>query len=288
LVFGAAVAVVAVPELLWSLSGSASKASEFIGWHFGWDAGERSFAYFWILNTGLTIPLIIVGGYILTTYHRRDHQNAEQSNAKDLLLFYVPFLACFVIANLIKLAPWPWDNIKVLIYWYLGSIPLMGTALAWMWKKDLKFKILAALSIAILTLSGALDVWRTLSRQIDIKVFDTQSAQIAEQIKRKTEPRSMFLNAPTYNSAVVLSGRPSVMRFTGHLWSHGIDYGQREKDVKAIYAGGPDAAQLLQKYNVDYVIISPEERSSVSPNEQYFQRFPVVAEAGQSKVYKVR
>jgi uncharacterized membrane protein len=78
------------------------------------------------------------------------------------------------------------------------------------------------------------------------------------------------------------------MRFVGHLWSHGIDYGQRENDVKAIYSGGPAADELIRRYGIEYVMISPEERASVSPNDQYFQKFPVVAEAGQSKVYKVR
>ena len=237
------------------------------------------------MNTGLTIPLVLIGAYLLT--RPRSDGKHERVNTKKLLLFYVPFLACFVIANVMKLAPWPWDNIKVLIYWYIGSLPLICFALAWMWDKNAALKVVAALSVLVLTLSGALDVWRTLSGQIKMKVFDSQAVQLADQIKKKTDAKAMFLNAPTYNSAVVLTGRRSVMRFTGHLWSHGIDSSQRENDVKAIYAGGPDAEQLLRQYSVDYVIISPEERS-ISPNEQFFQRYPVIAEAGQSKVYKVR
>ena len=284
--FGVAVAAVAVPELLWSLTGSASKAGEFIGWHFGWDAGEKSFLYFWILNTGLVIPLTLLGGYLVVTEKRE--KGSVGPDGKCLLLFYVPFLACFVIGNITKLAPWPWDNIKVLIYWFVGSLPLICFALARMWEKNYALKAAAVISVIILTFTGALDVWRTVSGQIDMKVFDSQAVQIADQIRERTHPRALFLNAPTYNSAVVLTGRPSVMRFTGHLWSHGIDYGQREKDVKDIYAGGPTSDQLIRQYGIDYVIISPEERASVSPNEQYFQKFPVIAEAGQSRVYKVR
>jgi uncharacterized membrane protein len=78
------------------------------------------------------------------------------------------------------------------------------------------------------------------------------------------------------------------MRFPGHLWSHGIDYADREADVKRMYAGGADADSLLQSYGVDYVIISPEERSSVAPNEAFFKKFPVVATVGQDIVYKVK
>jgi hypothetical protein len=140
----------------------------------------------------------------------------------------------------------------------------------------------------VLTFAGALDVWRTASGQIKIRVFDKDAVQVAEQIKLSTEPRSLFLNAPTYNSAVVLSGRPSLMRYSGHLSSHGIDYGPREDDVKRIYLGGGVADILLRKYGIDNVLISPEELDKLHANEEYFKKYPVIAEAGPYRVYKVK
>jgi hypothetical protein len=44
----------------------------------------------------------------------------------------------------------------------------------------------------------------------------------------------------------------------------------------------------MEKYGIGYVLISPEERNTLTPNEGYFSRFPVVAEFGQYKVYDVR
>ena len=203
------------------------------------------------------------------------------------LYFYLPFLFCFLIANLFKLAPWEWDNIKVLIYWFVGSLPLVALVLAELWNRDKILKIVAAVCLIALTFSGALDVWRTISGQINYNVFSRDSVAIAEQIKSKTAPKALFLNAPTYNSAVVLSGRRSLMRYSGHLSSYGIDYGERENDVKKIYAGDATADILLRKYNIEYVIVSPEERSNLTVNEAFFSRFPVVAESGQYRIYKV-
>jgi hypothetical protein len=148
-------------------------------------------------------------------------------------------------------------------------------------------KFVAAASFLILTFSGALDVWRTISGATNYKVFDPDAAAIANRIKATTKPDALFLNAPTYNTAVVLSGRRSLMRYPGHLSSHAIDYRQREVDVKQIYRGGTAAKGLLEKYDIEYVLISPEERASLAPNEAFFAAFPVVAEAGQYKVYKV-
>jgi hypothetical protein len=300
--FAAGVAVIAVPELAWSLAGSASETSKFIGWHFGWSKGEENFFWFWFINTGLFIPLLGFGLWLVYSTRRRGDTEKKETKTKpkkhedsflvphplSLLLFYLPFAFLFLLSNVAKLAPWEWDNIKVLIYWFVGSIPFVAFAVAWVWERKGWFKAIAAVCIVVLIMSGALDVWRVASGQINYKVFDRDAVTIAERIKQQTDPHALFLNAPIYNSAVVLTGRRSLMRYTGHLFSHGIDYGEREADVKQIYLGSPAADQLLAKYNIDYVLISPEERNSLSANENYFRKFPIVAEVGQYRVYKVK
>ena len=311
--FAVGVAVIAVPELLWSMAGSATETSKFFAWHFGWDRGERNFFWFWFLNTGLVIPLIIAGIYFASLPQARDETKAEIKERKKqrrsgksgsigsveagsslvnhysrLLFFYIPFAILFVVSNAAKLAPWEWDNIKVLIYWFVASLPFIALALAYMWQRDSTgLKIAAGVCFVILIASGALDVWRTVSGQINYKVFDKDAVEVAEQIKRRTPANALFLNAPTYNTAAVLTGRQSLMRYPGHLGSHGIDYGDRESDVKRIYQGAPDAVALMDKYGIQYVIVSPEERA-LSVNEQFFNRFPVAAESGPYRVYKVR
>lgn len=282
LTFGAGVAIAAVPELLWSITGTATRTSEFFEWFFGWDKGETNFVWFWFKNTGLVIPLIAIGVYLFL------ERRATDNNANKLWYFYLPFLFLFIISNVAKLAPWQWDNIKVLIYWFVGSLPFIAYAISWLWRKRSYFAVVAAVCFLSLILSGALDVWRTASGQIKTRVFDPDAVRIAEQIKLKTPANALFLNAATYNTAIALTGRESLMRYPGHLSSHGIDFASREADVKKMYAGGAAAGQLLAKYNVDYVLVSQEETSSMSVNNDYFNKFPIVAEAGNAKVYKVR
>ncbi len=304
--FGFGVGVIAIPQLIWSLSGSATETSKFFGFHFGWDSGETNFIWFWIKNTGILFAMIATGIYLV--YSRPEDNDAIVEAAKgqkvkkdkhtvdssivpdpsSILLFYIPFGFLFLLANATKLAPWEWDNIKVLIFWYVGSLPFVVIVLTWMWRRSGSLKVLMALCFGILIFSGVLDVWRTASAQINMKVFEADAVTLAERIKQRTPPNSLFLNAPTYNSAVVLSGRLSLMRYTGHLFSHGIDYSDRERDVKIIYSGGTAASMLLQKYGIDYVLISPEEKNAAGANEAFFSQFPVVAEAGQYKVYKIK
>lgn len=294
--FGIGVSVVAVPILIWSLTGSATDSTKFFGWHFGWDKRSDDVVSFWLKNTGLTIPLILAAiGYVIYKLARKPDEPAEDTKKKpvderprlrQMLLFYIPFAVLFVISNVFKLAPWEWDNIKILIYWLVGSLPLIAFLLSVIWEYGVPGKTVATAILLGLCSAGALDVWRTASGQVKIRVFETDGVRIADQIKAKTEPKALFLNAPTYNSSVALSGRRSLMRYSGHLSSHGINHFERENDVRQIYQGGGTADILLRKHNIEYVMVGPEERE-LRPNEDFFKKFPVIAESGQYRVYKV-
>lgn len=309
--FGVGVAFIAVPELLWSISGSATETSKFFGWNFGWDKKpDENVLWFWFKNTGLVIPAIIAGAYLFWKRgdeYPEDKPEGREEKAKAkakakaakeketvpvdhtlLLMYYIPFAFIFLLGNTVKLAPWQWDNIKVLIYWFVGSLPLMAFALAWMWRKATPLKAAAGIALVVLTLSGALDVWRAASGQIRSEVFPEDAVRVAAQIRQKTPPNALFLNGPIFNPAVVMSGRQSLMRYPGHLGSYGIDYGPREADVKRIYAGGSMADDLLGKYGIEYVLVSPYERNDMKANEEYFKKYPIVAESGQFKVYKIK
>ncbi|MGI8545647.1 MAG: hypothetical protein ACR2MD_19495 [Aridibacter sp.] len=305
--FGVGAAIVAVPELIWLMTGSATETRGFFGWNFGWDSRGTNIFWFWLINVGLFIPLLLMSlifWFVHGKYKEKEIREKPKNSKKPLtpdvpnstlLLFYIPFALFFIIGNLFRLAPWDWDNIKVLIYWFVGSIPFVAWLLARLWSKDKISKVIAAFCIIVLISAGALDVWRTASEQINYKVFDIDAVKLAEQIKKKTTPDALFLNAPTYNSAIVLSGRRSLMRYGGHLVSHGINYYEREDDLRKIYAGDATADILLKKYDIEYILISPEEKAYANTqdnlftlNEAFFNKFPVVAEAGDYKIFQVK
>lgn len=286
--FGAGVCLIAVPELTWSMTGSATRTSEFIGWHFGWDSGKTNVVWFWLKNTGILLPILVAAIYLAWKPEPTKDDSSPVTRHLSLLLFYIPFAILFLVSNVVKLAPWEWDNIKVLIYWFVGSLPLIALLLAKIWERGKAFRAAAVGLTLVLTMAGALDVFRTMTSVNKIKVFDSDAVRLAEQLKAKTEPNAIFLNAPTYNSAIVLAGRLSFMRYSGHLSSHGINYLPREDEVKKIYQGGPVAEMLMKKNDISYVLISPEERSSMTANEEAFKKFPIVAQSGQYRVYKVK
>jgi hypothetical protein len=270
--------IIAIPQLLWSTHGTAVSTRAFIAWQFGWDRSGENLFWFWFKNTGLFIPLLITA----LLWKREDYLVPRK-----LLLFYLPFALCFIVPNLVKLAPWIWDNVKILFYWWLASAPIVALLLARLWESGPWQRGLAASLLVVLTLSGALDVFALATRQGEYQEFDRDGINFAEMIKQRTPPTATILHAPIHNTPVFLTGRRSLMGYPGHIWTHGLDYGPRETEIKHIYAGAPDAVSLLAKYGVDYVVIDPQENSLMKVNTEFFRRYPEIANTGEYHLYKI-
>ena len=148
--------------------------------------------------------------------------------------------------------------------------------------------MLAGGLFVVLTLAGALDVFALVTSQGEYQEFDRDGVAFAEMIKQQTPPRATILHAPIHNTPVFLTGRRSLMGYPGHIWTHGIDFGPRETDIKKIYSGSPDAASLLSKYGVDYVVIDPQEHSVLTVNTDFFSRYPEVVNIGEYHLYKIK
>jgi len=279
LAFFVVASVIAIPQLLWSTHGSAVSTRAFIGWEFGWDGGNENFFWFWFKNTGLFIPLLVAA----LLWKSNDYLISRK-----LLVFFLPFTLCFIIPNMLKLAPWVWDNIKVLFYWWIASAPIVALLLARLWEGRPWHRVLAAGLFVVLTLAGALDVFALITKQGEYQEFDHDGVIFAEMIKQQTPPRATILHAPIHNTPVFLTGRRSLMGYPGHIWTHGINFGPRETDIKKIYSGSPDAESLLSKYGVDYVVIDPQEHSVMPVNTDFFSSYPEIVKIGEYHLYKIK
>ena len=314
IIYGAVFAVLFAPQGLWAISGSSVKGATFFAIYPGWSGHDQAkaladrhvplvegdeaptskriawsavfaagAALYWFENTGLFIPLLLLA---------LAWRGRKPVVPRPLLLFYSPFLLCFIVPNLVKLAPWEWDNIKVLIYWFILSVPLVGLMLSRFWRGPISEKIATAVCILALTLSGGLDIWRVLTGALEWRVFSADEVALGDEIRKNTPPRTVMLNAPLHNHPFILSGRRSFYGYPGTLWTHGISgdiYLERENAMKRIYAGEPDARELIEKYKIGHVVVGPMERANVSPvNEEFFKQFDVVARHADAAVYDVR
>ena len=277
--FFVAATIVSVPQLWWSTANSAVKASTFFAWEVGWDHGKDNPVWFWFKNTGLFIPLIIVALLL---------RSKDYVVNRRLLLFYLPFVLCFIIPKFIKMAPWVWDNIKVLYYWCLASAPLVALLLAQLWRQGPVRRAIAVVLFVCVTFAGALDVAGITLRSVNYLIFDRAAVSFAELIKQQTPSTALVIHAPVHNDPVFLTGRRSLLGYPGHVWTHGLEFGPRESEIKRIYAGTPEAGQLLRTNDVDYVVIGPLEKLIMTVNEPFFSRYRKVGDVGGYSLYKIK
>jgi hypothetical protein len=274
--------LLALPQALALSHGSDVRPGSFLGWQPGWDSGGRNFLLFWYDNTGPLFPLLIIA--LLWRGGRR-----RPIVSPRLLRFYLPFTLFFLLPNLFRFAPWAWDNMKILVYWFLGTIPLLALVLARCWRQGRSGRVAAVALLVTMTLSGALDVWRATSGQMTQQCFGAESIAYADLIQRLTPPQAVILQAPAYNHPLFLSGRGQFCAYGGHLWSHGYAYETRAEDAKRIYAGGADADALLARYGIRYLAIGPPERNEqgYQINDAYLSRFRVLGVTGPYRLLAV-
>ena len=277
-VFFAAAIALSFPELLWLAHAGAVNAHSFLGWQPGWDHGTHNFLWFWFVNAG---------PFLLTLVAALFWRSEDLELPPRLVKFYLPFLFCFLVPNLIRLAPWVWDNIKVLFLWYIASAPLVAAFLSKWWAQRSRWRWLAPLVFASMVLAGSLDVWRVITGATELREFDAQAIAMAKHISEQTGPRALILHAPTYNSPVFLTGRRSLLGYPGWIWSRGLDYFRRNQDIQSIYSGDVNAVTLLHQYGIEYVLVGPEELSTLRTNEGFLSQYREMAKAGPYRLYKI-
>lgn len=280
--------VMAIPQIFLLFSGSKTQTTSFFGVFFGWMSKEAELDPFryWLLNLGLFIPVLLIS---LFWRHK-----GKPLARPELRRFYLPFWLCFIAPNLIKFAPWEWDNIKVLYVWFIASVPLVALVIARLWDGAVVgSRALAMTLFLLLTLSGGMDVWRVCSGGPGSIIFVKDSITFSERIAESTPPRAVILCAPVHNSPVMLAGRIAFMNYPGFLWTNGLPHEEREQEVKAIYSGAPNAEELLRERGIDYIILGPQEKDwaaqyNVPLNDAFFSRFPIIASHGPYRLLSVQ
>ncbi len=291
LLFAAAVVVLALPRLAAAIPGdiSAPTALHYPRLQLGWVANDGLegwkllflpvvWVWFWFKNTGLFLPLLLVA--LLTPI-------ALPLRSRLLL---APFLAVFLVANVVVFQPWVWDNTKVLVFWYLAGGVAVGAFLIWLARRWPAGWIASSIVALTLLASGVLSLIQWLPPQgPTFSWFSREDIGLADSVRQSTDPHSIFLTGDEVTNPIAdLAGRPVLMSYRGWLWTYGIDYSRREADIAQMFIGAPNALDLLHQYGVNYVLIGPEELSTWHADPGFFDRsLPLLTKTEHYRVYIV-
>jgi len=97
----------------------------------------------------------------------------------------------------------------------------------------------------------------------------------------------------SFGRIATMSGQPTVLGWPGHesQWRGGArEMGSRQSDIEQIYrsARWDEAEEILNEYNVKYVVVGSLERSTYGVNESKFELYLIpVFQQGQVTIYQV-
>lgn len=240
----------ALPAVVFMAWRNSLSTASFFAWQPGFDGGASDPLRYWLMNASLFLPLALAGIAL-----------ARATPGRAFLA--APFAALFLLANLFRLSPWIWDNMKFLAPAHAGLAPFAALALARAWRLGIVGKAAAAAGFVVATLSGALDVSKVAVGEGVYGIFEKADFAFADKVRAATAPTDIILTAPTHNHPVLLSGRREFLGYEGHLWSQGLDYAARKPIAEAMLRGAPPPASATSLPRIDAIAITPAERALV-------------------------
>jgi hypothetical protein len=186
-----------------------------IGWSPGW-MSDGSLG-FWFWNFGIALPMTLLLCLVLLPRNRGTDPSVTVARAFVLSAALV-FAACL----LIRFAPWPWDNTKLMLWSWLVVAPYLWSVLL-----ERRPFVVRVVAVMLLFGSGVVTLLAGLDGRHGYVLIKRSSVDRAESLLRDLHPDAVIACAPEFNHPVLLSGHPVVCGYEGHLWSHGLDYSKR-------------------------------------------------------------
>ncbi len=211
----------------------------------GW-MPEGGTLWFWLWNFGIFLPLVALLGLHLFL------GGGDRMTRVFYTLGAVTLAFCFLFV----IAPWPWDNTKLILWGYLALAPLLWEHLiarrpAW---------LRAALCL-ILFSSGAVALVAGLDNRHGYKLADLAELTDVQAMLRKVPVNGRLACAPGYDHPAMLLGQPVVMGYDGHLFSQGLDYTPVREELDRLMKGGETWRKAARKLGAQYLFWGRREQA---------------------------
>lgn len=270
-IFLGIVLLFALPQLF-GFTFQQAQGEQFVRGSFNWanstEIGD-SYILFYLKNLGIMfiLPLLI---FVFGSKKQRQ------------IMFPAAFL--WVICEFILFQPNPYDNNKLLLVAYaffcIAAADFIWETFPELFRKPLQKPICAA-AVSVVAVLGCFSAVLTMGREYvsDYELYSSAYVSLAKWVEKSTAADDIFLTDTNHNNAVAsLTGRSIVCGSGSFLYYHGVDYRQAEYDVAEMYQNPSRRDELLNSYEVSYVVLGPNEtgKYSIPDLQEWIERSDVV------------
>jgi hypothetical protein len=256
-------------------------ASSFIKWQPGWvqavPKGDMAmpFVKFWLVNFGGWVPLVLffIGITALTVWKRL---KAQELKISATVAFVIAAIAIFLVGYLVKLAPWEWDNIKIIVWAYLIILPFLWTDLIIQWPIHLRVLVYITLfASGFVSLCGGIAIGKNGYGIANREELDAIGVAV-----HKLPAEARYAGWPTWGHPVLLQGRKMVLGYPGHLWTQGFTFDDTNNKLKAMMEGAPNWKDLARTLHARYVFWGREEKANYAASKRPWERESALMASG--------
>jgi hypothetical protein len=254
-------------------------AGSFIKWQPHWVQKSGEFAMpffqFWLMNFGAWVPLVLffIGITALTVWRQK---NAPAFKISAPVAFLIPAIAIFLLGYFVKLAPWGWDNIKIIVWAYLIILPFLWTDLLMLWPVYLRVLVCVALfASGFVSLLGGLAADKS-----GLDLAHRSELDSVGVVLKKLPADARFAGHPTWGHPVLQQGRKMVLGYPGHLWTQGFDYSKTDSVLQALMQGAPNWKELARSLRARYLFWGREEKTNYAASKRPWEREAMLVASG--------
>jgi hypothetical protein len=261
------------------------RAGSILDWHFGWTQTvgdfKMEFFLFWLFNFGAFLPLAIALVWIVA------HQEGDRPRSGKLELsidaaYLAAAILIFLLSLCVKTAPWEWDNIKLLIWAYFITLPILWERLLRRWPASARAGVCIIMFFSgFVSLIGGLAVNKGGYELANRSEVDFVAAAV-----RRLPVEARFAGFPTYNHPLLLNGRKMVCGYGGHLWTQGINSTDVENKLRNLMLGQGDWKKAARELQVRYLFWGNLEKANYAASTRPWEKqLPLVAQGGWGSIY---
>jgi hypothetical protein len=214
--------------------------------HFQWSwFSPKNLAIFFGVELGpWTVFILGVGAYRLWKGQWRERGE------------WLMAILGFLLFNALLLAPWDWDKLKILIWFYLvvialcvrGVEPYLTT-----WRKAaLCVGLFFSGIVCMLAVSG--------NRAQPTELYEWRELWNTKGAMGAISKDAVIAATPTFNHPLSFWGYAIAVGYSGHLWSHGVDYQGPEEMIDRLYQDGTDWAAIADRLQLTHIFWGPMEK----------------------------
>jgi hypothetical protein len=229
---------------------------------------------FWIRVAGF--PLIL--GFIGVFFYFRENKDFSLKSLEGrkniiLSIFFLIFLAFFLLINFYRISPNWGDSNKIFLYFNLMLSLFAGILLKEWFEKNRLGKVLSIVLIMISSILPSLLEASSIFIRPGAVLFSACDRNTANWIKINTPNNAIFLTSDDVIHYVPSLGGRKVVNGS-YTWQTGFEKPEARGDVKKIYLTGDQ--NILQKYNISYILVGPQEKRNFMVNERSLNAYKLV------------